>query len=541
MNKKYVFVVLLFIFLVLLSCIGYSFFFSNNDNFLIINNDNIEFINNDVYVYNSDVVVKCKKCYLDNDRVKHVKISESGDYVLKYNKKKLNIKIDKKLNFEIVDYQGNVIHNYNSNKLPFKIKSGEDIVVNDESYNPKTGFYKVGNYELKIEGSSYKVSINNIERNNEYDIYLTLATLPSLYGALSFANSTNESFIWFGTSDTFDEDYLSSLDYVTLSNNNGNKDSIYNSLPKEIKNYIIGVLDKDDDAFFNLYLDEQISYLEYNVLSELGIDDNRYHVNYLTDGTMSYEIEYPYDKENSYKFYMEVSDSYYDILHKIRSNLISRNVVDEAYFIPSLARDNVTYYLQFPSFFTSKDKKMKSIYESVNYNSVSPQERYEKLNDKEKSIFRNVIGFDKSEFDKLYFNDNSKPYLIVTGLVPIDGNLGIKTFKNMIEYVVDEYGEKYNILYKPHPRALPDEDLISYFSSLNIGILPGKMPMEAITFVYTDLKLGGFTSSLYMSMEPDNVLFFFVENKKDIFEPIKSMLDSTYKNTELIKPSKFKV
>ena len=541
MNKKYVFVVLLFIFLVLLSCIGYSFFFSNNDNFLIINNDNIEFINNDVYVYNSDVVVKCKKCYLDNDRVKHVKISESGDYVLKYNKKKLNIKIDKKLNFEIVDYQGNVIHNYNSNKLPFKIKSGEDIVVNDESYNPKTGFYKVGNYELKIEGSSYKVSINNIERNNEYDIYLTLATLPSLYGALSFANSTNESFIWFGTSDTFDEDYLSSLDYVTLSNNNGNKDSIYNSLPKEIKNYIIGVLDKDDDAFFNLYLDEQISYLEYNVLSELGIDDNRYHVNYLTDGTMSYEIEYPYDKENSYKFYMEVSDSYYDILHKIRSNLISRNVVDEAYFIPSLARDNVTYYLQFPSFFTSKDKKMKSIYESVNYNSVSPQERYEKLNDKEKSIFRNVIGFDKSEFDKLYFNDNSNPYLIVTGLVPIDGNLGIKTFKNMIEYVVDEYGEKYNILYKPHPRALPDEDLISYFSSLNIGILPGKMPMEAITFVYTDLKLGGFTSSLYMSMEPDNVLFFFVENKKDIFEPIKSMLDSTYKNTELIKPSKFKV
>ena len=541
MNKKYVFVVLLFIFLVLLSCIGYSFFFSNNDNFLIINNDNIEFINNDVYVYNSDVVVKCKKCYLDNDRVKHVKISESGDYVLKYNKKKLNIKIDKKLNFEIVDYQGNVIHNYNSNKLPFKIKSREDIVVNDESYNPKTGFYKVGNYELKIEGSSYKVSINNIERNNEYDIYLTLATLPSLYGALSFANSTNESFIWFGTSDTFDEDYLSSLDYVTLSNNNGNKDSIYNSLPKEIKNYIIGVLDKDDDAFFNLYLDEQISYLEYNVLSELGIDDNRYHVNYLTDGTMSYEIEYPYDKENSYKFYMEVSDSYYDILHKIRSNLISRNVVDEAYFIPSLARDNVTYYLQFPSFFTSKDKKMKSIYESVNYNSVSPQERYEKLNDKEKIIFRNVIGFDKSEFDKLYFNDNSKPYLIVTGLVPIDGNLGIKTFKNMIEYVVDEYGEKYNILYKPHPRALPDEDLISYFSSLNIGILPGKMPMEAITFVYTDLKLGGFTSSLYMSMEPDNVLFFFVENKKDIFEPIKSMLDSTYKNTELIKPSKFKV
>lgn len=540
MNKKYVFVVLLFIFLILLSCIGYSFFFSNNDNFLIINNDNIEFINNDVYVYNSDVVVKCKKCYLDNDRVKHVKISESGDYVLKYNKKKLNIKIDKKLNFEIVDYQGNVIHNYNSNKLPFKIKSGEDIAVNDESYNPKTGFYKVGNYELKTEGSSYKVSINNIERNNEYDIYLTLATLPSLYGALSFANSTNESFIWFGTSDTFDEDYLSSLDYVTLSNNNGNKDSIYNSLPKEIKNYIIGVLDKDDDAYFNLYLDEQISYLEYNVLSELGIDDNRYHVNYLTDGTMSYEIEYPYEKENSYKFYMEVSDSYYDILHKIRSNLISRNVVDEAYFIPSLARDNVTYYLQFPSFFTSKDKKMKSIYESVNYNSVSPQERYEKLNDKEKSIFRNVIGFDKSEFDKLYFNDNFKPYLIVTGLVPIDGNLGIKTFKNMIEYVVDEYGKKYNILYKPHPRALPDEDLISYFSSLNIGILPGKMPMEAITFVYTDLKLGGFTSSLYMSMEPDNVLFFFVENKKDIFEPIKSMLDSTYKNTELIKPSKFK-
>ena len=60
------------------------------------------------------------------------------------------------------------------------------------------------------------------------------------------------------------------------------------------------------------------------------------------------------------------------------------------------------------------------------------------------NLFRNVIGFDKSEFDKLYFNDNSKPYLIVTGLVPIDGNLGIKTFKNMKEYIVNAFDYEYS-------------------------------------------------------------------------------------------------
>lgn len=122
----------------------------------------------------------------------------------------------------------------------------------------------------------------------------------------------------------------------------------------------------------------------------------------------------------------------------------------------------------------------------------------------------------------------------------MDNSLGVDVFKHMIESIANKYQDDYIILYKPHPRALPDDDFIDYFEKLNIDILPGKMPMEAITFVYKDLYLGGFISSLYMSMEPENVLFFFTEDKNTVFEPIKSMLDTVYEKTEIINPSDYK-
>ena len=103
MKKKRLFIIFMFIFLFVVCFILVKIFFNKKNNFLKINNENIVFIDEDVYVYNSDVSITCNKCYIDNKKVNNVKLSKSGNYELKYNNNILNIKIDRKLDFDVVD------------------------------------------------------------------------------------------------------------------------------------------------------------------------------------------------------------------------------------------------------------------------------------------------------------------------------------------------------------------------------------------------------------------------------------------------------
>ena len=147
-----------------------------------------------------------------------------------------------------------------------------------------------------------------------------------------------------------------------------------------------------------------------------------------------------------------------------------------------------------------------------------------------------IKEFDKKTFDQEYFNDNSKPYLIITGAKPIEYSYGIKKFKNMIEQVVTKYGKDYNIVFKPHPAALPDETYTKYFNDLGIKILPGRMPMEVISFTYPNLYYGGFASSLYMSVPENSALFFFAQKSNDLFVPLDTLAGTIFKEASYIQP-----
>lgn len=90
-----------------------------------------------------------------------------------------------------MDYFGNEINNYITNKLPFKIVSGNVVTVNDNSYSENNGYYSVGKYKVATDKAEKMININDIDKSVEYDIYLTKATLPSLYIALLFSRSDN--------------------------------------------------------------------------------------------------------------------------------------------------------------------------------------------------------------------------------------------------------------------------------------------------------------------------------------------------------------
>ncbi|MGN1372347.1 MAG: hypothetical protein ACI4XM_08765 [Candidatus Coprovivens sp.] len=508
-----------------------------DDSFLIINNENILFIDNDTYTYNDKISIECEKCYLDNKKIKEkIVLEDNGIYKLKINSKELNILLDNNLNFIIKDYFGNEIHNYESNVLAFKIESDNEIIVNNEKYSGQ-GFFKVGEYKLN---DSTTININDIRRDNEYDIYIATSTLQILYASLIYSQRDNQSYMWVGRDDTINYEYLNSIDNLTLSTSDPDLDSLYGVVKDEIKQFIHDILQIDDNAYFNIYIDELRFYFEQDAIASLGLDNNRYSINYLTDGTLSYQIDNPYLEDDSYDTYLNDVQYWRSNLDKYRSGVNTRYLSDLAFLYVAIAEDNASYYLQYPDYFIAKDEKMSDIFEFVKYYDFNPAEMYNSLSKSEKNKFLNIIGFNKEEFDYNYFSDNSKPYLIITGEVPIDYYYGDETFKNMIKYIVDEYNDDYNILFKPHPRALPDEQYSLFFEELDIGVLPGKMPMEAITFVYNDLYLGGFTSSLYLSINSDNILFFFMNDETEVFEPIRSMLDEEFSNVKIIKPNDFR-
>ena len=58
--------------------------------------------------------------------------------------------------------------------------------------------------------------------------------------------------------------------------------------------------------------------------------------------------------------------------------------------------------------------------------------------------------------------------------------------------------------------------------------------MEAILFVYDNIKLGGFASSLYMSANKGDTLFFFAKDKADLVEPLNILYDDLFSSAKFI-------
>lgn len=565
MLKKWIFtVIIIIILLLILIFVAYS---NQNSNIQIsLNNESYSFSDSEELYFSEDVTLNWDnnhyKVYSNDEEIDNNTIfNQTGTYDINFEFhgkeiKNLKLVIDKETTTKIVDYDGNEIHNYASNKLPFVIEDDNEILVNGEPYDKSRGIYSIGNYKItNNQGKNINVNINNIDKNKEYDFYITSATLSTLYSALNLADDSSHSYVWFGRADTMDIVYLRKHN-ITVSDYVGNNLALIEDVVPEAVNLIKEILHEDPDAYFNLYVDDNRHYLEYMLFAEQGLDEHRYSVNYFSDGTLSYVQSYSYNEydpetdtiTSDLDKFIQVQEEQNSILDNARANkykdddyeYILTNQTNELeyqidYILVSTLRNNVTYYLQYPEFLKIGNE-IKPYLENANIEELTPTEMFANLSDNEKRTFFNYIGLDKSDLDKQYFNsDNNKKYLVITGTTPIDNNLGKENFEDLIDKVVEEYGDDYNILYKPHPSAVPDEEYLEYFSSKNIKVLPERLPMEAILFVYPEIKLGGFASSLYMSV-PNNqsTLFFFGNNKDDLFSPLDILYDDLFQNSKFI-------
>lgn len=464
--------------------------------------------------------------------------------------------------FKIIDSLGNEIENLEENKMPFTIEKGnknQKIIVNGKEYEEGQRIYKVGKYEIDIEEGNKVtqkiVNIKEIERKeeNEYNIYVMMETLQTLLMNLKMADNNNQNaFFWTGTTSTVNMENLSkNFKNIQISEYNGQKDSnvFKTKVLEEMNTYIKETLKKNPDAYFHLCTEEDNYYLELELFGKLGLDDNRYDVTIYSNGTLSYVRGYEITKNNKYERYLEEKTEYQEIIEKIRNNTLEHNdypgsyLVDEKseifhseynydYMLISTQRENVKYLLQYPEFFEFKDENIKKEMESANIEKIVAQDEYNKLNEEEKNVFFENINLNKEELDNNYFQEENGKYLIISGTVPFYNNYTETKFKEIINEVYNNYKDEYVILYKPHPRAIPDEEQSKFLEELDIKILPGKIPMEAIMFIYPNLKIGGFASSLYMSLDEGKAEFFFAKDKNELVEPLNELYDKLFEDAK---------
>lgn len=344
----------------------------------------------------------------------------------------------------------------------------------------------------------------------DYYIYVTDSNLSTVYTLLNLVKTDdNKSFIWYTDTDLINTDYLNTNKNIKISKNNGKFDK---NLIKEINEFI---KDNNSNSKFHLMLDEKYYLLEF----ELNLKDN-YDVTIFSNGIDSYNNYYDYEFENGYEIYKKHENEF----NGFKDNFDLDNY-DHNYLLISAKRDNTRYYLQYPEYITAYEDKVNDEIKKVNFVLDDPKTIYNSLTTDQRASLLKIINVDKKDYDNKYFT-STKPFLVIIG-----SNTSKYTkaeMKDMIKQVYDTYKDNYTILYNVNDYSLTKAEQ-EYLDELNIKVLPENIPMEIITFIYSELKIGGFPNSLLLSTKTEDVIFLFAKNNEELDIPLNKMINEEYK------------
>lgn len=343
------------------------------------------------------------------------------------------------------------------------------------------------------------------------DFYMTLGTLPTLYAGLNIFNNDHETYFWYLRGGTFDRTYFPERVHFFETQRDGATSHIDHTL---ILEQLFRLRMEHEDPYFNFYFDDLRAHYILDFPIAANIPYANYGITMLSDGTGSYST-YKAIKENEYVAFQADWDSYVNS-YQNEGMLFNwgsdNNGMPLAKYAPFLTKyANVNYWLQFPEYLSNtQSDTLKKDKDNFKITKKNPHTMYEALDLDDLSLFNDAV-LSAAETNIAYYNEQfinrDRDILIITGT-----NLrGLETNVDYIDQVISDYGDTHYMYFKPHPAYPPDGELNSYFDDNDIITLPHRTPMEAILWMYPDVYIGGYNSSLYMSSEPGQTLFFFGE------------------------------
>ncbi|MCH5160767.1 MAG: hypothetical protein J1G04_01935 [Clostridiales bacterium] len=385
-------------------------------------------------------------------------------------------------------------------------------------------------YSVEDDYGKKATAEKTVAVRNIYSVYLTNATVPPLYGALDLA-SNEYPFIFFNDRLTVNVDCYGDR---ALGKYGGEQADYDNAIQKFLELY-----NQDSDGYFRLFIPDARNQMLLKTVVWNDISETRYDVKYLSDGSMSYSISFPYRDDDAYQTWQN-NVEIYEAMYRLAQNkqpLSYNDVTLGDYFLSyelhnmyiyAASKPNAEFWGAFPEALVSSDERVQAEVNKANLIKKQPDVMYNALTEEQKSKFLQSVSFDKATFDAQYFNKDGN-YLIVTGTNPVTGTVTEDQFLEIFTSICNDY-PSYNVLFKPHPASIPSESdfdkVYNFMNEHNIKILPGRLPMEVISWTYNDVLLGGFDSSLYMAVPQGNTVFFIAENKDMLTELSRQLYES---------------
>ena len=158
-----------------------------------------------------------------------------------------------------------------------------------------------------------------------------------------------------------------------------------------------------------------------------------------------------------------------------------------------------------------------------------PTEMIHELSPEKQEIFHKIVKIDVAAFKEKYFSGDKQPLFII-------GTSKYGRFKNVNHFILNleedynKYKDKYQIVYKPHPRYPPknDKPLNDFFAKHNIKVIEDALPFEVIMSSFENCVMGGFDSTVYLSAEPHQVLFFFAPGPQGLYKIFTSLYNQGF-------------
>lgn len=385
-----------------------------------------------------------------------------------------------------------------------------------------------------------------------YNFVLTNATIPPVMATLDLIGGENQTYFWYGRKQTFTDS--SKLGFDVMGKEISPSTGISSKVLDEMSNKVLDLYMKNKNNKFNLYVTDYAANAALKMFVAQRIPQANWNVKLLEDGTKSYyNFSSIYGGETGYEVFTQDRENLASTIKSIQNGNIDYSFsplsdTDGYKLAFSLATyDNVEYYLQYPEYMRSKSEDMTSHVQEINFKKFNLTDKYKSLSAENQNKFKSAV-FDLNYIDPIIKQNNGKKTLVVCGTSlngeefisadQLDADTELKNgnkqqkFESFFNQIMKDYPE-YNIVIKPHPSwGLDDETTsadekgvnwsakqcegayerrVNYCKANNIKVLPGQVPMEVLIWAYgDDIKIGGYSSTLYMNAEKDMTLFFIL-------------------------------
>lgn len=399
-----------------------------------------------------------------------------------------------------------------------------------------------------------------------YDFYITLGTLPTLYATLNaYQNQNPNTYMWFYRGNTISYEHSAPFIHYLSGQSKNNSPSKANYL--NIRKTVRDILRENPSAKFHLFCDDLRVRFILDIFVAAGVNFNALDVTLISDGTATYKI-YNELTEEKYQSLEKEWANYLQLYTENRTNpnYVAPNIPlteqamelsDFAFYVSTFA--NVTYWMQYPEYLVNTQApSLQKAKLNMNMIQKSPKAMYDSLNaqirqDYQRVVLANAL-IDNDSLHTLedavnYFDDKlqktdkevvlllgtnkkslaeNSPYFqktinfytptITNGNQVLYKDKTYTTFDNNTITVdgktlkIGELGV--HLYFKPHPAFAPDNSLKNFLNQHKIETLPLRTPAEVLFWMY-DVQVGGYQSTVFLSCEKGQVEFVYLENAQN--------------------------